>query len=213
MFASALAGHLNPTDSAKIRTLLGGETIVGRYQVEDRRFLLSDAPTSLIYSDGTGRFKPVHLMMPYSSAKPESEQTGTLVDPPSYPQPEDFPDSKWYFSSAPLDSVSWIQLFYVEDGVHCRGLLLEYVGGGQRALGQCRLGVDRSKTYTRPSSMAFANVTRPRPGSERHKIDRIEATRVGFDDSPEDDGPWLRFAMAGTLQFWFTYEEARLEVV
>ena len=213
MLTSTVVARCRPTDSAKIRTSLGGETIVGRYQVEDRRFLLSDRPTNLIYSDGTGRFHPVHLMMPYSSEKPQSEQTGTLVDPPSYPRPEDFPDSKWYFSSAPLDNVSWIQLFHVEDGVHCRGLLLEYVGGGQRALGQCRLGVDRSKTYSRPSNMAFANVTRPRRGSDKDKIEMIEATRVGFDDVTEDDGAWTRFAMAGTLRFWFTYEEARLEVV
>jgi hypothetical protein len=191
---------------------LGGETVVGRYQVEDRRFLLSDAPTNLIYSDGSGRFHPVHLMMPYSTTKSESEQTGTLVDPPSYPRPDDFPGAKWYFSSAPLENVSWIQLFYVEDGLHCRGLLLEYAGGGQRALGQCRLGVDQSKMYTRPSSMAFTNVTRPRPGSEKHKIERIEATKVGFDDVPEGDGSWSHFAMEGTLRFWFTYDEARLEV-
>jgi hypothetical protein len=60
--------------------------------------------------------------------------------------------------------------------------------------------------------MAFTNVTRPRPGSEKHKVERIEATKVGFDDVPEGDGSWSHFAMEGTLRFWFTYDEARLEV-
>ncbi len=70
-----------------------------------------------------------------------------------------------------MDNIGLVQVFFTDDGLHCRGLLFEYAGGGQRALGQCRLEVDRSETFTRVSHIAFANVIRLKAG-------QVKATNV-----------------------------------
>jgi hypothetical protein len=97
--------------------------------------------------------------------------------------------------------VSQIEIFFEDDGVHCRGLLLEYASGAQRAVGQCRLLVDRSKAYARPSYIAFAN------GAEG-----FPRAKISFEDVPEDDGAWSRYAMVGTLRFWFFPLWSRIEI-
>ncbi|KAK3897145.1 hypothetical protein C8A05DRAFT_20026, partial [Staphylotrichum tortipilum] len=189
---------------SKLRTSSAGDTVVGRYQAGgEGRFIISNQrPTTLIYS--TGRFRPISVISPYSNA----EQTGTLIEPRTYPRPEQFPSPGWHFSCAPLDNVWRIQVFLEEDSLHCRGLLLEYEGGGQRALGQCRLLVDQTKTYNRPSRIAFTNVLRLPAGSEFD----LEATKVAFDEIPEGGDGWSSFGMTGTLWFWFTEKETRLEM-
>ncbi|KAK4151892.1 hypothetical protein C8A00DRAFT_35462 [Chaetomidium leptoderma] len=189
-----------------LRSSSAGDTVVGQYRVGgEGRFIVGDGrPTTLIYS--TGRFRPISVISPYSNS---GQTGGTLIEPRSYPRPEQFPSPGWHFSYAPLDNVWRIQAFLEEDDVHCRGLLLEYEGGGQRALGQCRLLVDRTKTYNRASKIAFTNVLRLPADSE---ID-LEATKVAFDDEvPEGGDGWLSFGITGTLWFWFREEETRLEM-
>lgn len=75
-------------------------------------------------------------------------------------------------------------------------------------MGQCRLELDQSETFRRVSHIAFANVTRREAGSS----EELKATKVSFNEVPEGDASWSRFAMTGTLWFWFTNQETRLEM-
>ncbi|KAL2162480.1 hypothetical protein VTH06DRAFT_7394 [Thermothelomyces fergusii] len=190
-----------------IRTSLAGDVIVGPYLAFGAgRFLVSGSrPTSLIYS--RDQFRRISFISPYS----ESGQTGALlIDPPTYPGREEFLSNCWYVSSASLDNVTRAHVFLEEDGVYCRGLLLEYANGGQKALGQCRVGVDRCATYTGVPSIAFLNVRRRRLDSP---FVWCEGTEVRFGDAPQNDTAWSRHAMTGTLRFWFKLDESRLEIV
>ncbi|KAK3902516.1 hypothetical protein C8A05DRAFT_15426 [Staphylotrichum tortipilum] len=187
-----------------LRSSSVGDTVVGHYRAGgEGRFIVGEGrPTTLIYS--MARFRPISVISPYSNLG----QTGSLIEPRGYPRPEQFPSSGWHFSCAPLGNVRRVQVFLEEDYVHCRGVLLEYEGGGQRALGQCRLLLDRAKTYDRASQIAFTNVLRWPAGSEFD----LEATKVVFDEVPEGGDSWLSFGMTGTLWFWFTEKETRVEM-
>ncbi|KAK3304762.1 uncharacterized protein B0T15DRAFT_252660 [Chaetomium strumarium] len=104
-------------------------------------------------------------------------------------------------SYAPLENVSQIRIFYHKGGIHCKGMVLEYNNGGQRAVGECRIMVDHCETFTRPSSIAFVN-----SGASLYQV----KIRV---DGPLDDGDeWMHYTMAGTLVFWFSGMKAHMSV-
>ncbi|KAK4041089.1 hypothetical protein C8A01DRAFT_34823 [Parachaetomium inaequale] len=194
-----------------MRTRLAGDTMVGLHcwgADGTGRFIVSDArPTTLIYA--TGLAPPISDIWPYSNSESRAAQTLSLVNARGYPRSEEFSSRHWYFSSAPLGDVGEIQIFFEDDGIHCRGLLLEYASGARKALGQCRLLVDRSKTYTSPSYIGFANVKGPPSAREPEGRPLV---MVSFEDVPEDDGAWSRYAMVGTLRFWFAPLWSRLEI-
>ncbi|KAI5865028.1 hypothetical protein GGS23DRAFT_603707 [Durotheca rogersii] len=120
----------------------------------------------------------------------------------SIPRPEK--DCRMHFSAAPIGMVSSAPVWYDEQNGFCRGILFEYENGELRAVGQCRLHVDPSKKYVRPSRLCFR--TNIRVG---HKV---QGTRVVFEsgesahshyDYSADDG-WQCKALRGTLMFWFS---------
>jgi hypothetical protein len=141
----------------------------------------------------------------------EEGLTGIPEEPvPAYHY--EFPkDYSWYFHSyAPLEGVCRVRVFYHDDGVHCAGMLLDYENGGQRALGQCRLHVARSRTYERPSSIAYSNVlsligASPVVGLPTYH----QRVRVHFGGLPEDvrEDEWWHVAMEGTVDFWFKHDD------
>ena len=131
-------------------------------------------------------------------------QTGALTEPLYYPPPGSHPSSD--HSHAPLEHVRRIRVFYHDDGVHCRGMVFEYDNGGQRAVGQCRVLVDECETYERPSSIAFANIMRTSIDGATGKVHRYpNSVQVSFDGPCMDGNKWSHYAMAGTLEFWFTF--------
>jgi hypothetical protein len=118
----------------------------------------------------------------------------------------------WHFSHASLENVCKTQVFYEEDGIHCRGMLIEYNNGSQRALGECRLLVDRSETYHNPSLISFANTKRLRSRNPRwpRRFEECEAVQVRFDGVAFEGDTWTHSPMTGTLKFWFYWAEARI---
>ncbi|KAG5794703.1 hypothetical protein H9Q69_006230 [Fusarium xylarioides] len=54
------------------------------------------------------------------------------------------------YSQAPVKGIVRVDVYYNEANGYCRGLLLEYDNGAQRALGQCRVRVDPFKAYEKP---------------------------------------------------------------
>lgn len=118
----------------------------------------------------------------------------------------------WYYSFARLDHIDRVQLFYNAPTMYCYGILLEYENGAQRALGQCRLQVDPSRTYTKPSLLCFVNLVCKGKVDEE---DDLEVVKMQFDDGAEhghQQENWACFEMVGTLHFWFRGPQSRVHV-
>lgn len=196
----------------KIRMRLSGETIVGRYidrdnrQISDPRnparyaFLINRVehpPKDLLYNTGANWPKSCISIIATCS---EQGQNGILEEPWHCPPADHGSQAIDLHSHAPLENIRRVRMFYYSDqsAQYCKGMLVDYDDGGQRALGQCRLHVDPSKTFERPSRIAFLRV--PGPHSPR--------VIVLFDGLPSADDPrldeWLYYEMKGTLDFWFS---------
>ncbi|KAK4033146.1 hypothetical protein C8A01DRAFT_19869, partial [Parachaetomium inaequale] len=81
---------------------------------------------------------------------------------------------------------------------YCTWVYVPLPRGDTRALGQCRLHVAAERTYARPRSVAFA-----KSGAEGGS----NGVKVCFDGPGSclrDGEKWSHYAMAGTLEFWFT---------
>ncbi|KAK1244955.1 hypothetical protein MKX08_004584 [Trichoderma sp. CBMAI-0020] len=116
------------------------------------------------------------------------------------------------FSSAPLEDVALVHVYSDAETGLCRGLLAEYHNGSQRALGECRIGLDPVCTYRSPACLCFRRTTRHRPGTSIE----LRGTRVCTADQSKhehDEEGWLCFPMRGSLRFWFTNEQSVLDVL
>ncbi|KAM0346229.1 hypothetical protein ACHAPU_005654 [Fusarium lateritium] len=114
-------------------------------------------------------------------------------------------------SSAPLENVTRVQVLEDDDSGFCKAILLDYGNGARRALGNCRLGIDRAKTYLRPSHICY------RAAGHASGIRRdIPAVRVeagcNANHDHEEDG-WVCSMMEGTMEFWFSKEQSVVRVV
>ncbi|KAE8442169.1 hypothetical protein EG329_003757 [Mollisiaceae sp. DMI_Dod_QoI] len=129
------------------RTKLAGDVSIGPYHSgHTRDFILSKAPpATLIYN--TADIQPVSTIGAYS----KEERICGPITPFSHPTLDEPPFQDACFSSAPLESVTRVKIFYNEENGHCRGILFDYDNGAQQALGQCRLGVDPHRTCVKPS--------------------------------------------------------------
>lgn len=109
-------------------------------------------------------------------------------------------------SSAPLRNVTRMHISEDEEFHFCRGILFDYENGAQRAVGNCRLGLDPLKTYLSPVRICYLPITFSRTHSNTiYRSIRIEsgceATHV------HGEGAWICSAMVGNLDFWFSEKE------
>ena len=186
---------------------LSGETIVGRH-IDDRDREPSDPkspdryaflvnrpehpPKSLLYNTGLGWPKArISIITTYS----EQGQDGILEEPWHRPPAH----SSSGYSHTPLENIRQVRVFYRGNG-SCKGMLVDYDDGGQRALGQCRLYVDPSNTFKRPARIAFLNFKVTQASTEE--------VYVLFEELPLADvaqsNGWRHYEMKGTLDFWFS---------
>ncbi|KAH6667292.1 hypothetical protein B0J14DRAFT_489952, partial [Halenospora varia] len=203
----AFGTQLQRSDGHFFRTKLAGDIPIGPYHSGDTRdFILSKAPPmTLIYN--TVDLQPISVIGAYSG---KGHKSGSIA-PFRHPTPDEPPFQDACFSSAPLEMVTRVQVFYNEENTYCRGILLEYENGAQQALGQCRLGVDLYKTCIKPSFLCFIHEEYLRPRTEI----RLQAVRVEFTCEPRQNqakDSWTWFTMTGTLGFWFTNEASHLSV-
>ncbi|KAL2018189.1 hypothetical protein VTK56DRAFT_1162 [Thermocarpiscus australiensis] len=213
---------LGYSDHGKFRTLRGGEIIAGHYfydgqplkDVESFYFPSTGAQLTLIYC--RDRYSSDVLLGTYS----EQGQPVKLPAPfYSFVPNNSIPISRipwsWHFSYAPLENVQKVRAFYSEGGIRCKGMLIEYANGGQRAVGQCRLLVDPCKVYRRPSSISFQKTWRHEPASPDWVAEVSYHRGVQFDVASQNgfsSSSWAHFAMAGTLRFWFTASSAFMSI-
>lgn len=108
-----------------------------------------------------------------------------------------------YFSWAPLAGVLSARTLYDADSGLCRGILFRYENGGERAVGQCRLGADRRMSVLRPTRVCLRDTTyltrlrkQERAGVEVEFGAGGEACRHG-------EG-WRCLALRGVMKFSFT---------
>jgi hypothetical protein len=70
--------------------------------------------------------------------------------------------------------------------------------------------VDKSETYNRPSSIAFANTMRLLPGQDRGRSNGTLAVVVKIDSVALTGDTWTHSAMTGILRFWFHGYQVRI---
>ncbi|PTB43012.1 hypothetical protein M441DRAFT_56047 [Trichoderma asperellum CBS 433.97] len=116
------------------------------------------------------------------------------------------------FSSAPLEGIVLLQIYSDAETGLCRGILAEYGNGSQRALGECRIGVDPVCTYKSPACLCFTQVTRNRSGTSI-ELKGIKVSSSYQSEHKHGEVGWSCFPMRGTLQLWFTNEQSILEVI
>ena len=105
-----------------------------------------------------------------------------------------------FFSSASLQNLENIQIFADENKM-CKGLLLVYRDGAQRALGQCRIGLDTITLCRNPTRLCLrrGNLDKYSILAEVGDEPRGEHSHGSSDVGAED---FQCFELVGCLRFW-----------
>ncbi|OTB14314.1 hypothetical protein K445DRAFT_23719 [Daldinia sp. EC12] len=206
-----------PTIAARIRSMLtrftllfrlrlAGDVIVGPYQPNQHGpngnafFALTNQPVStLVYGWPEPQNKYISTIGAVLNETPKPYQDDSLPSPQLKKPNLGFP----YYSFASLWNVIRVIVYDNPDTGFCRGILLHYNNGAERALGQCRIGVDPAKIYDMPTYVCFIpqRYTRPnRPGQIKTAIVRC----TNQDDHKHDEEGWVCTPMCHDLDFWFT---------
>ncbi|RBQ69023.1 hypothetical protein FVER53590_00356 [Fusarium verticillioides] len=105
---------------------------------------------------------------------------------------------------APANNVTRADGYYDRKNGYCKGLLLDYANGAQRAIGQCRVGIDPSKAYEEPSWFCYRDIYDPESFEETGSC-VIECTTVKDDHKHEpcdiDDWQCMRAGAGLYLEF------------
>ncbi|KAK3943303.1 hypothetical protein QBC46DRAFT_44724 [Diplogelasinospora grovesii] len=210
-----------------LRTDLAGDIILGKYHAgwKAHEFYVSEKyPSTLIHGYNPERWEGSVEVLVLSDGR-ESRRSKYNFYLPQSPQLVG-----WSLSWASLDSVRQVKVFFDEDlgsSGACRGLLFEYENGGQRAVGQCRIGVDPNRIYggstnDRPSHLCCVPMAPLRlPGTKQE----VSPLKIVFDASSSSssnrelghshdrgEGDWACFPMKGRLIFWLRAGEVRINI-
>ncbi|PNP59335.1 hypothetical protein THARTR1_00825 [Trichoderma harzianum] len=98
-------------------------------------------------------------------------------------------------SWAPLSNVARLRLFTDKASGICQGLLLEYEDGGQRSLGECRVGIDVEQAYVRPTCLCIGR-------QSGYSLWRMEVRVDGQGGHEHPDLSWKCYQMRGKLVSW-----------
>ncbi|KAF4447697.1 hypothetical protein F53441_8792 [Fusarium austroafricanum] len=186
-----------------IRTKLAGDVSVGPCHLGPHRDVVMSQsnPKLLIYS--AADVGPATVFGTYPRERPNGEDFPSFRHPWSTNPPI---HEHVNLSSAPLKDVSHVQVLEDEETGFCKAIILDYENGARRALGNCRLGIDRVKAYLEPSRLCY------RPAGHASGIRRdIPAVRVeaGSDSNHQhDEEGWVCSAMEGVVEFWFSREQS-----
>ncbi|MBE3046651.1 hypothetical protein IMZ48_29800 [Candidatus Bathyarchaeota archaeon] len=179
-------------------------------------YVLAAPPATLIHDSDE------HHGVSFIGAHPRAEP-GSDAELLGFPRTRDLPrdvfggyqrgEGSIHFSSAPLRGVVLAEVLQRGRGPYCRGLMLTYGDGCQRALGDCRVGVDPSRRYEKPGRLCICRSSEEDPSYNR----KWWSAKVVFQGSRahrHDDGEsWVCVDMAGTLNFWFSHREQYLETI
>lgn len=180
---------------------LAGDIVVGPAQFHraDTYSILDSPPAALVFRDG------VDHHVTYFGVIVRNDSTADRVA--LIPSPRvTTPSRNLLFSTAPLEDVTKVDIYTSQYTGLCVGILLHYQSRGQRALGQCRLGVDAVETHLQPNQIC---VKRIRFADLRSgEIKESAAIDCTTERSHEhgDEG-WVCYALQGSFEVCFDNAE------
>ncbi|CAH0020516.1 unnamed protein product [Clonostachys rhizophaga] len=188
------------------RTKLAGEVILGplpaRYRYKDV-VLMPSSPKLLIHN--ITEFGPITVFGAFAPEKDDSVPS-FLSAPPS-----NIPSGPALFSSVSLESVTCIEIFEgIKTGTPA-GILFHYENGAQRAVGNCRIGLDSVQTYIKPTRLCWQSISK-RPNSMRaiYKLDSGDYSKHQHCTHLTQNDIWVCNALEGTMEFWFSQEDSSI---
>lgn len=128
--------------------------------------------------------------------------------------PQDLPRKKPLFyptnyTTAPLRGVVRALTFPSPDGHHSRAMILHYADGAQRALGDCRVGIDQPEVWEMPRCICICNTV---PTSQN--MLRLTKFRFSEPDHEQHTEPgWTCHDMSGIVELWFGGDEFRIRIL
>lgn len=194
----------------QLRLKLAGNIIVGStYKMDDEDVQFIQHPLTLIYErpDSEGvHFVGGHVggTAPLATTQLEADEQKDAEAKPTFTfryRKQPFRSSS--YSSARLSNVIRAQVFYGKrfSTSICRGVLLEYRDGSKRALGECKLGVDRIEECFEPTHFCYNSVL---------KNNVQVKTSDGSSHPTHEENGWTCCLMKGVMEFWFSEREVQL---
>ncbi|KAI7764104.1 hypothetical protein LZL87_006486 [Fusarium oxysporum] len=185
-----------------IRTKLAGDVYVGPCHLRQHRdiVLSQSSPELLIHNVadvGPATVFGTYPRKQHHDSLPSFNNRWPNMDPLLHLMFEHM-----YLSVAPLKDVTGIQVLE-DENFECKGMIFDYSNGAQRALGDCRFGHYRVKTYVRPRRLCYCHV-QPTPA-----IMRGVHVEIGSESDHAHSGDdWKCSEMEGNIEFWFSKEHS-----
>lgn len=217
------------------RLKLAGDVSVGPMLLGPRQdtVLATTAPISLVFSGlESHTMNAAGVYSVESSATPRPPLTLDLPFGDLPPREVTKANDYCYISStAPLDKpIRRLTVFSDPVRDFDRGILIEYENGGQRALGQCRIGVDVEAEFENPKCMCISRdgytyrVPKPaarQPGTQTWHVFYAQCTddiSDGHEHVHDDEnGIWECIPMGepgcGRLGVWFSSKSGKPSVI
>ncbi|KAI0104219.1 hypothetical protein GGR51DRAFT_561028 [Nemania sp. FL0031] len=184
-----------------------GDVILGQYissPAEDL-CLCWHPPITLIH-----REPQEGLAVPYFGAYCQPPTGGELPKHFQRYQPKSCPiGEEACLSTASLEDLRLVEVFYDENGRYCRGMLLYYQNGGCRAVGQCRVGLDSSKQFSQPSRICFRMDPVDRGFNTRRYDVQVDWRAAAHTHEEEE---WKCEPLEGVLVFWYNSESSFITI-
>ncbi|EMT61219.1 hypothetical protein FOC4_g10014268 [Fusarium odoratissimum] len=185
----------------EICTKLTGTFLFGPYQCyTDTDDASGNEPPVLVHNVPTKRVGGSLGIVTEHNFESES-----LFSFPRYHKDDKDPSGLRYINTkVPAKDITHANVYYNRRNGYCKGLLLEYASGAQRAVGQCRIGVDPFKAYGKPSWICYRDICDPETCEETGSC-IVECTTGtnSHEREPRDIGDWvcMRPRGGGYLEF------------
>ena len=135
-----------------------------------------------------------------------------------------FPYSPWsdnhnirfdggYVLKAPLAKVNRVEVFYDKETQYSRGAVFTYDNGGQRCIGECRLGVVPTKVFKKPTKICYSPTDEDEGQEDECEHVRIEACEEEETHKHADDEEsiWKCFDLEGVFVGYFDWDHFYIE--
>ncbi|RKL33853.1 hypothetical protein BFJ70_g8587 [Fusarium oxysporum] len=185
----------------EICTKLTGTFLFGPYQCyTDTDNVSGNEPSVLVHNVPTKRVGGSLGIVTEHNFESES-----LLSLPRYHKDDKDPSRlRCTNTEVPAKNITRADVYYNRKNGYCEGLLLEYANGAQRAVGQCRIGIDPFKAYGKPSWICYRDICDPETCEETGSC-IVECTTGtnSHEHEPRDIGDWvcMRPRGGGYLEF------------
>lgn len=159
----------------------------------DQCLSANGSPVTLVYGEPKEGFT-IPLIGSYCASPTQQPPKPFGLEKPTAPL-----GGHGYYSRAPLSHVARATTFLDPEHGVCRGILLHYENGGCRAVGQCRVNVDPTKTFDAPTWIYMRNESACSFHSSATRV-RIKFRRNAPQDEPGNG--WQRHPMRGFIEYY-----------